>query len=170
MLDKLTKQRETDKKRKGRGGGSGLGKTSGRGHKGQKSRSGVAVTTFEGGQMPIYRKTPKRGFNSLKKQNPTSLTIPLNNFNAVDDGSMINHEFLINNGFLKKKDIKKSIKIIDSLAFKKKLQFKDFKSIFAASIKCAISDKTSKDSKPFETNTFFNPFCLAKIAISLIYG
>jgi|TARA_B110000977_G_scaffold76863_1_gene103711 large subunit ribosomal protein L15 len=127
MLDKLTKQRETDKKRKGRGGGSGLGKTSGRGHKGQKSRSGVAVTTFEGGQMPIYRKTPKRGFNSLKKQNPTSLTIPLNNFNAVDDGSMINHEFLINNGFLKKKDLKKSIKIIDSLAFKKKLQFKDFK-------------------------------------------
>tara|TARA_B110000238_G_scaffold42379_1_gene45368 strand:- start:144 stop:608 length:465 start_codon:yes stop_codon:yes gene_type:complete len=127
MLDKLTKQRETDKKRKGRGGGSGLGKTSGRGHKGQKSRSGVAVTTFEGGQMPIYRKTPKRGFNSLKKQNPTSLTIPLNNFNAVDEGSMINHEFLINNGFLKKKDLKKSIKIIDSLAFKKKLQFKDFK-------------------------------------------
>ena len=58
MLDKLTKQRETDKKRKGRGGGFGLGKTSGRGHKGQKSRSGVAVTTFEGGQMPIYRKTP----------------------------------------------------------------------------------------------------------------
>ena len=127
MLDKLTKQRETDKKRKGRGGGSGLGKTSGRGHKGQKSRSGVAVTTFEGGQMPIYRKTPKRGFNSLKKQNPTSLTIPLNNFNAVDEGSMINHDFLINNGFLKKKDLKKSIKIIDSLAFKKKLQFKDFK-------------------------------------------
>jgi len=127
MLDKLTKQRETDKKRKGRGGGSGLGKTSGRGHKGQKSRSGVAVTTFEGGQMPIYRKTPKRGFNSLKKQNPTSLTIPLNNFNAVDEGSMVNHEFLINNGFLKKKDLKKSIKIIDSLAFKKKLQFKDFK-------------------------------------------
>tara|TARA_B110000444_G_C18652429_1_gene506731 strand:+ start:191 stop:655 length:465 start_codon:yes stop_codon:yes gene_type:complete len=127
MLDKLTKQRETDKKRKGRGGGSGLGKTSGRGHKGQKSRSGVAVTTFEGGQMPIYRKTPKRGFNSLKKQNPTSLTIPLNNFNAVDDGSMINHEFLISNGFLKKRDLKKSIKIIDSLAFKKKLQFKDFK-------------------------------------------
>jgi len=70
MLDKLTKQRETDKKRKGRGGGSGLGKTSGRGHKGQKSRSGVAVTTFEGGQMPIYRKTPKRGFNSLKKAKP----------------------------------------------------------------------------------------------------
>jgi len=127
MLDKLTKQRETNKKRKGRGGGSGLGKTSGRGHKGQKSRSGVAVTTFEGGQMPIYRKTPKRGFNSLKKQNPTSLTIPLNNFNAVDEGSIINHEFLINNGFLKKKDLKKSIKIIDSLAFKKKLQFKDFK-------------------------------------------
>ena len=64
MLDKLTKQRETNKKRKGRGGGSGLGKTSGRGHKGQKSRSGVAVTTFEGGQMPLQKRLPKYGFTS----------------------------------------------------------------------------------------------------------
>ena len=55
------------KKRVGRGIGSGKGKTSGRGHKGQKSRSGVAIKSFEGGQMPLYRRLPKRGFNSLKK-------------------------------------------------------------------------------------------------------
>ena len=55
------------KKRLGRGIGSGKGKTSGRGHKGQKSRSGVAIKSFEGGQMPLYRRLPKRGFNSLSK-------------------------------------------------------------------------------------------------------
>ena len=53
--------------RVGRGIGSGKGKTSGRGVKGQKSRSGVAIKSFEGGQMPLYRRLPKRGFNSLKK-------------------------------------------------------------------------------------------------------
>jgi large subunit ribosomal protein L15 len=127
MLNKLIKQRETNKKRKGRGTGSGLGKTAGRGHKGQKSRSGVSVSNFEGGQMPIYRKTPKRGFNSLKKLNPTSITFPLNNFNSINDDSLINHDFLVANGFLKKKDLKKSVKIIDSLLFKKKLKFENFK-------------------------------------------
>jgi len=57
----------TKKIRVGRGIGSGKGKTSGRGHKGQKSRSGVAIKSFEGGQMPLYRRLPKRGFNSIKK-------------------------------------------------------------------------------------------------------
>jgi large subunit ribosomal protein L15 len=127
MLNQLSKQRSTPRKRRGRGGGSGLGKTAGRGHKGQGSRSGVAIRNFEGGQMPIYRKTPKRGFNSLKKINPNSMTIPLNNFNFVKEDSVINHDFLVSNGFLKKKDLKKNIKIIDSFAFKKKLQFIDFK-------------------------------------------
>ena len=55
-------------KRIGRGIGSGRGKTSGRGHKGQKSRSGVAIKSFEGGQMPLYRRLPKRGFKSLNKK------------------------------------------------------------------------------------------------------
>ena len=54
--------------RVGRGIGSGRGKTSSRGHKGQKSRSGVAIKSFEGGQMPLYRRLPKRGFNPLAKK------------------------------------------------------------------------------------------------------
>ena len=58
---------KTSKKRLGRGIGSGKGKTSGRGIKGQKSRSGVAIKSFEGGQMPLYRRLPKRGFNPIKK-------------------------------------------------------------------------------------------------------
>ena len=61
--------------RVGRGIGSGKGKTSGRGVKGQKSRSGVAIKSFEGGQMPLYRRLPKRGFNSLKKEKITILNL-----------------------------------------------------------------------------------------------
>jgi len=65
-------------KRRGRGSGSGLGKTSGRGVKGQKSRSGVSINGFEGGQMPIYRRLPKRGFNNhfkIKTQSISFTTI-----------------------------------------------------------------------------------------------
>ncbi len=64
-LNNLNKKLHKPKKRVGRGIGSGLGKTSGRGVKGQKSRSGVAIKAYEGGQMPLYRRLPKRGFNSL---------------------------------------------------------------------------------------------------------
>jgi large subunit ribosomal protein L15 len=59
----------------GRGIGSGKGKTSGRGHKGQKSRSGIAIKSFEGGQMPLYRRLPKRGFNPIKKKAVAILNI-----------------------------------------------------------------------------------------------
>ena len=61
--------------RPGRGIGSGKGKTSGRGHKGQKSRRGVAIKSFEGGQMPLYRRLPKRGFNPIKKNDVAILNI-----------------------------------------------------------------------------------------------
>tara|TARA_B100000965_G_scaffold40883_1_gene30073 strand:- start:510 stop:962 length:453 start_codon:yes stop_codon:yes gene_type:complete len=61
--------------RPGRGIGSGKGKTSGRGHKGQKSRRGVAIKSFEGGQMPLYRRLPKRGFNPIKTTDVAKLNI-----------------------------------------------------------------------------------------------
>jgi large subunit ribosomal protein L15 len=64
-LNTLSSKSYKPKKRLGRGIGSGKGKTSGRGHKGQKSRSGVAIKSFEGGQMPLYRRLPKRGFKTL---------------------------------------------------------------------------------------------------------
>ena len=69
--DKINKS----KMRVGRGIGSGKGKTSGRGVKGQKSRSGVAIKSFEGGQMPLYRRLPKRGFKSLNKKNMAILNL-----------------------------------------------------------------------------------------------
>ena len=69
-LNKLTSKETKSKKRLGRGIGSSRGKTCGRGHKGQKSRSGVAIKSFEGGQMPLYRRLPKRGFkNVVNKKN-----------------------------------------------------------------------------------------------------
>tara|TARA_B100000963_G_scaffold358315_1_gene382672 strand:- start:13133 stop:13588 length:456 start_codon:yes stop_codon:yes gene_type:complete len=67
-LNNFNQKIHKSKKRVGRGIGSGLGKTSGRGVKGQKSRSGVAIKAYEGGQMPLYRRLPKRGFNSLYKK------------------------------------------------------------------------------------------------------
>ena len=74
---KLNNLIKTNKKkiRPGRGIGSGKGKTSGRGHKGQKARSGVAIKSFEGGQMPLFRRLPKRGFKSLKKMNTAILNL-----------------------------------------------------------------------------------------------
>ena len=74
---KLNSLAKNNKKkiRVGRGIGSGRGKTSTRGHKGQKSRSGVAIKSFEGGQMPLYRRLPKRGFKSLSKKNIAVLNI-----------------------------------------------------------------------------------------------
>ena len=67
-LNSLNLRKMKSKKRLGRGIGSGKGKTSGRGVKGQKSRSGVAIKSFEGGQMPLYRRLPKRGFNPIGKK------------------------------------------------------------------------------------------------------
>ena len=67
--------KKKNKKRLGRGIGSGKGKTCGRGHKGQKSRSGVAIKSFEGGQMPLYRRLPKRGFKSFKNKNTAMLNL-----------------------------------------------------------------------------------------------
>ena len=67
-LNTLNSKSSKNKKRLGRGIGSGKGKTCGRGHKGQKSRSGVAIKSFEGGQMPLYRRLPKRGFKSIKNK------------------------------------------------------------------------------------------------------
>ena len=74
-LNSLNLKITKTKKRLGRGIGSGKGKTCGRGHKGQKSRSGVAIKSFEGGQMPLYRRLPKRGFKSFNNQVKKSVAI-----------------------------------------------------------------------------------------------
>ena len=86
--------------RVGRGIGSGKGKTSGRGVKGQKSRSGVAINSFEGGQMPLYRRLPKRGFNPINKTNVA--IINLEKIQSFIDQKIIKADEKINSELLKK--------------------------------------------------------------------
>ena len=88
------------KMRVGRGIGSGKGKTSGRGVKGQKSRSGVAIKSFEGGQMPLYRRLPKRGFNPIKKKKIAILNLQKLQF-YIDKKKIKTNEVL-NSSLLKK--------------------------------------------------------------------
>ena len=90
----------TKKIRVGRGIGSGKGKTSGRGMKGQKSRSGVAIKSFEGGQMPLYRRLPKRGFNSIRKINVAKIN--LDKIQSFIDQKKIDPNDKINSELLKK--------------------------------------------------------------------
>ena len=89
--------------RVGRGIGSGKGKTSSRGHKGQKSRSGVAVKSFEGGQMPLYRRLPKRGFKSLFKKDVA--VINLSSLQAFHESKVLNLKNPIDLKVLKEKKI-----------------------------------------------------------------
>ena len=91
---------KTKKIRVGRGIGSGKGKTSGRGVKGQKSRSGVAIKSFEGGQMPLYRRLPKRGFNPIKKGNIAILN--LEKIQSFIDKKSIKTSEILNSNLLKK--------------------------------------------------------------------
>ncbi len=86
--------------RVGRGIGSGKGKTSGRGVKGQKSRSGVSIKSFEGGQMPLYRRLPKRGFNPIEKKNIAILN--LDKIQSFIDKKNIKTSEILNSNILKK--------------------------------------------------------------------
>ena len=99
-----------ERKRIGRGIGSGTGKTSGKGHKGQKARSGVAIKGFEGGQMPIHRRLPKRGFNNINRVPNVELNIEkiekLIETKAIDPKKVINHKSLMEIGLVKSENSK----------------------------------------------------------------
>ena len=99
--------------RVGRGIGSGKGKTSGRGVKGQKSRSGVAIKSFEGGQMPLYRRLPKRGFNSISTEQIAILN--LEKIQSFIDKKKINTSDVLNSDLIKK------LKIINKNSTKLKI-------------------------------------------------
>ena len=126
QLNSINIKIKKKKIRPGRGIGSGKGKTSGRGHKGQKSRSGVAIKGFEGGQMPIYRRLPKRGFNAIRKDKITILN--LGQIQYMIDKKLINKEDEISINELKKKKILKDrenkIKILGMGDIKDKVKIK----------------------------------------------
>ena len=109
--------------RVGRGIGSGKGKTSGRGVKGQKSRSGVAIKSFEGGQMPLYIRLPKRGFNPLKKENIAILN--LDKIQFFINKKTINTNNVLNSSTLKKLNLinknSKKLKILGTGEIKDKI-------------------------------------------------
>ena len=135
FLNKLTKINRK-KIRVGRGIGSGKGKTSARGHKGQKSRSGVSIKSFEGGQMPLYRRLPKRGFKSIKKNNIAILNLikiqglmdkKENDLKDLLDLKILKQKKLINKKYSQLKilgsgEIKKNIQIQAHFASKQALE------------------------------------------------
>ena len=118
--------------RKGRGAGSGNGKTGGRGHKGQKARSGVKHAGFEGGQMPLARRLPKRGFNNIFAT-PLEI-INLSALNVFEDGDVVNVEALLAKGILSKCEY--GFKVLGNGKVTKKVTVEA--SAFSASAKEAI--------------------------------
>ncbi len=112
--------RQSDNFRRGRGHGSGNGKTAGKGHKGQKARSGATRPGFEGGQMPLYRRLPKRGFT-----NRNTLDIEAINVSALerfDNDTEVTIDTLIENGIIK--SVKDGVKILGNGELTKKLTVK----------------------------------------------
>ena len=137
---------KSKKIRPGRGIGSGKGKTSGRGHKGQKSRRGVAIKSFEGGQMPLYRRLPKRGFNPIKSIDIAKINI--GNIQSHIDNKKIKASETINIELLKKNKLinknSQKIKILGSGDLKDKIILEvDF---ISKSVKAKL-DKTGSTLK-----------------------
>ena len=119
--------------RKGRGAGSGNGKTGGRGHKGQKARSGGKIRVgFEGGQMPLARRVPKRGFNNIFAK-PLEI-VNLGTLNAFDDGETVTAEALLAKGILSK--CEHGVKVLGNGSLEKKLTVRA--NAFSASAKETI--------------------------------
>tara|TARA_B100000029_G_scaffold424161_1_gene431744 strand:+ start:15448 stop:15975 length:528 start_codon:yes stop_codon:yes gene_type:complete len=175
MLNTLNNLRKKNisKKRLGRGVGSGLGKTSGRGHKGQKSRSGVSIKGFEGGQMPLYRRLPKRGFRNVFKKEFNVLNLiqieSLLQKKILDLKENISNDLLfkkkifkkklqglkiLGNGELKSKVIidaqkasKNAVKKIEKIGGKINIILKEKKKIKDLKIKENIKIKDNKDNK-----------------------
>ncbi len=121
-----------DTKRKGRGHGSGNGKTAGRGHKGQNARSGGGVRVgFEGGQMPIYRRLPKRGFTNIFAKQYAE--VKLSDLNKFEDGAVIDAEALKNAGIISK--VLDGVKVLGNGEITKKVTVKASKFTSAAAAK-----------------------------------
>ncbi len=112
--------KHSDNFRRGRGHGSGNGKTAGKGHKGQKARSGAPRIGFEGGQMPLYRRIPKRGFKNRNSKEIISINVDV--LERFDNGATVDVEALVNAGVIKKTG--DGVKILGNGELTKKLTVK----------------------------------------------
>lgn len=135
-LNNLMSKNNKPKKRLGRGIGSTKGKTSGRGHKGQKSRSGVAIKSFEGGQMPLYRRLPKRGFKNFKNED-----VALLNLSKIQD--IITKKRILPNVIISLTNLQKS-KLINN-------KYKKIKILGSGEIKEKLEIETNSISKSAKT-------------------
>lgn len=121
-LHELENINKKSRKRVGRGAGSGLGKTSGKGHKGQNARSGGGVRAgFEGGQLPLFRRLSKRGFNNYNFRTVYAI-VNVEDLNRFDDGTTVTKELLMESGLVKKE--LDGIKILGNGKLEKKLTVK----------------------------------------------
>ncbi len=111
---------QSDNFRRGRGHGSGNGKTAGKGHKGQKARSGAPRPGFEGGQMPLFRRLPKRGFKNINSKNIVAINV--SSLERFDNGSVVDVQALKDNGIIKHEY--DGVKILGNGEFTKKLTVK----------------------------------------------
>ncbi|MBP5353870.1 MAG: 50S ribosomal protein L15 [Lachnospiraceae bacterium] len=109
--------KHSDAFRRGRGHGSGNGKTAGKGHKGQKARSGAPRTGFEGGQMPLYRRLPKRGFKNINSKNIVAINVSM--LNRFEDGASVTVESLMEIGLVS--NPRDGVKILGNGELTKKL-------------------------------------------------
>ena len=109
--------KQSNEFRRGRGHGSGNGKTAGKGHKGQKARSGAPRPGFEGGQLPLYRRLPKRGFTNINSKN--IIGIGVDRLNAFEDGAEVTVAALVEKGIVS--NPKDGVKILGNGEFTKKL-------------------------------------------------
>ena len=109
--------KHSDNFRRGRGHGSGNGKTAGKGHKGQKARSGAPRPGFEGGQMPLYRRLPKRGFTCRNSKEIVAINV--DGLNRFEDGAVVTVETLLDAGVIK--NPKDGVKILGNGELTKKL-------------------------------------------------
>ena len=112
--------KHSDEFRRGRGHGSGNGKTAGKGHKGQKARSGAPRPGFEGGQLPLYRRLPKRGFTNINSKD--IVAIGLDRLNAFEDGAEVTVETLMDKGIVN--NPRDGVKILGNGELNKKLTVK----------------------------------------------
>ena len=112
--------KHSDEFRRGRGHGSGNGKTAGKGHKGQKARSGAPRPGFEGGQLPLYRRLPKRGFTNINSKEIVAINV--DTLNAFDEGAVVTVEALVEKGIIK--NPKDGVKILGNGELTKKLEVK----------------------------------------------
>ena len=112
--------KHSDEFRRGRGHGSGNGKTAGKGHKGQKARSGAPRPGFEGGQLPLYRRLPKRGFTNINSKD--IVAIGLDRLNAFEDGAEVTVETLMDKGIVN--NPRDGVKILGNGELTKKLTVK----------------------------------------------